>query len=75
MDEWISFDRWAECATMQRPGYVFEVINSDGQRLVTQCEPNLPMPFDWRSAPLRFRLVPAAQPRHSDPLPSPSRRP
>ena len=73
MSEWISFDRWAECARMQRPGYVFEVINSDGQRMLTQCEQKLPMPFDWRSPPARFRIVEAPPPRRSQPLPKAQR--
>lgn len=74
MSEWVSFDRWAECAQMQRPGFVFEVVNSHGQRLLTQCEPKLPVPFDWRSAPVRFRLVEAPQLRRSQPAPKPQER-
>ena len=74
MSEWINFDRWEDCTRMQRPGYVFEVVNRDGQQLLTQCDPGLTTPFDWRSAPVKFRIVKAPPPRHSRPIPPESKR-
>jgi len=74
MSEWMNIDRWPECTQLQRPGYVFEVVNSDDQRMLTQCEQKLPVPFNWRSPPVRFRLVEAPPARHSEPLPKPQRR-
>jgi hypothetical protein len=71
MAEWIDFERWPECAQMERPGYVFEVTNVEQQQLLTTCLVPLELPFDWRSPPLKFRLVPEPTPRHSDPLPAP----
>ncbi len=34
MSDWIAYDRWPECG-MQRPGYVFELKNAEGQSLFT----------------------------------------
>jgi hypothetical protein len=72
MAEWIDFDRWPECPQMERPGYVFEVTNAEQQTLLTPCVVPLEVPFDWRSPPLKFRLVAEPEPRHSDPIPAPS---
>jgi len=69
MSEWISYDRWPECARMERPGYVFEMANKEGQSLFTACTVPLQLPFDWKSPPLRFRLVQAPPERHSSPIP------
>lgn len=69
MSEWIDFSRWEECTAMQRPGYVFEVVNSEAQSLLTTCTLVLPVPFDWSSPPAKFRLVPELAPRHSTPMP------
>lgn len=71
MSEWIDFSRWDECKLMERPGYVFEVVNAESQSLLTDCTLVLPIPFDWSSPPARFRLVPAPPLRHSDPIPQP----
>ena len=71
MAEWIDFDRWPECAEMERPGIVFEVVNEEDRRLITRCAVPLDVPFDWESPPVRFRIVPAPLPRHSDPIPKP----
>lgn len=70
MSDWIDFDRWPECASMERPGIIFEVTNEE-QTLLTSCTIPLELPFDWTSAPVRFRAVPEAKPRHSSPLPKP----
>jgi hypothetical protein len=40
--------------------------------LLTPCVVPLEVPFDWRSPPLKFRLVAEPEPRHSDPIPAPS---
>jgi hypothetical protein len=69
MSEWIDFSRWDECTPLERPGYVFEVVNADAQSLLTDCTLVLPVPFDWLSPPARFRLVPTPPLRRSDPMP------
>lgn len=71
MSEWIDFDRWSECRSMERPGIIFEVTNNE-QTLLTTCVVPLPVPFDWKAAPVRFRTVPEPEPRHSSPLPKPA---
>jgi hypothetical protein len=74
MSDWISIERWSECARMERPGIIFEIRNSEGQSLLTRCVVPLPeTPFDWKSPPVQFRAVPAPRPRHSTPIPRPSR--
>lgn len=75
MYEWIDFAQWQDCRAMQRPGYVFEVVNAQDQRMITPCTIPLEFPFDWSSAPLKFRLIPESEPRHSDPLPPPKGKP
>lgn len=70
--DWIDFDRWPECRAMERPGIVFEVENAEGQSLLTPCSVPLELPFDWTSAPTRFRPVEEPKPRHSNPLPPPA---
>ena len=67
--DWIDFDRWPECRTMERPGIVFEVENAGGQNLLTACVVPLELPADWTSRPLRFRVVEAPALRHSAPIP------
>ncbi len=69
MSDWISFDRWPDCARLERPGYVFEVVNGEGRSLVTSCTVPLQFPFDWTSPPVLFRLVEAPPARHSNPIP------
>lgn len=59
---------------MARPGVVFEIRNAEGLSLFTPCAvPLPPMPFDWKSAPVRFRAVAEAAPEHSAPIPAPKR--
>jgi hypothetical protein len=73
VDGWVTIDRWPECARMARPGYIFEIRNAADQRLLTHCVVPLPStPFDWKSAPKEFRLVPEPAPRRSSPIPEPS---
>lgn len=71
MSEWIDFSRWEECRLMERPGYVFEVVNEEQLVMLTTCSIPLEIPFDWLSSPIKFRLVPQLEPKHSDPLPPP----
>jgi hypothetical protein len=71
MSDWIDFDRWNECVRMERPGFVFEVKNANGQSLFTPCRHPLQTPWDWKSGPVQFRLVKEIKPRHSEPLPKP----
>ncbi|MCO5966745.1 hypothetical protein [Sinorhizobium meliloti] len=70
MTDWIEFERWPDCKSMERPGIVFEVTNGD-QTLLTGCVVPLPLPSDWVVHPLRFRAVPQPRPRHSSPIPEP----
>jgi hypothetical protein len=75
MSEWIEIERWPECVHLARPGVVFEIRNGDNQSLFTPCVvPLPPVPFDWKSPPLRFRSIPEPLPRHSDPIPAPADR-
>lgn len=74
MSDWVDFDRWHECARMERPGIIFEVVNDDGQQLFTNCTVPLEFPFDWKSPATRFRAVPEPRPRHSTPIPEPKVR-
>ncbi|MBX9741707.1 MAG: hypothetical protein K2X62_16655 [Beijerinckiaceae bacterium] len=74
MTDWVSFDQWANCSGMEKPGYVFEVANAEGKTLLTPCDPKLQKPWDWASGPVRFRLVPQGKPRRSDPIPPPQQR-
>ncbi|WP_201859827.1 hypothetical protein [Microvirga soli] len=69
MSEWVDFERWKDCSQLQRPGYIFEVRNAEGQSLFTACDVPLKLPSGWTSAPVRFRLVEAPKPRHSAPIP------
>jgi hypothetical protein len=69
MLEWIDFTLWQNCEAMERPGYVFEVANSEEQRMLTTCVVPLEVPFDWSTLPIKFRIVREQQPRHSAPLP------
>lgn len=71
MSDWIDFERWSECVSIERPGVVFEVTNTDGQSLLTSCVIALPIPLDWTSPPVRFRTVPEPKLRHSSPMPLP----
>ena len=69
MDAWIDFSHWDACKFMERPGYVFEVVNADDQQMLVTCIIPLEVPFDWTSSPVKFRVVPELKPKHSDPLP------
>jgi hypothetical protein len=75
MSEWVAFDHWPECPRLERPGFIFEVSNGEGRSLFTTCTVPLQLPADWKSAPVRFRLVAAPAPRHSSPIPTPRSRP
>ncbi|WP_084726736.1 hypothetical protein [Ensifer aridi] len=73
MGEWIDFEKWPDCASMDRPGIVFEVTNGE-RSMLTTCIVPLPLPFDWEEQPRRFRAVPQPEPRHSLPIPKPAYR-
>ena len=75
MSEWIDFDQWKNCARMERSGFIFEVANAEGLSLLTPCVQNLQMPWDWKSKPVRFRVVESPKPRHSSPIPKPQQQP
>lgn len=72
MSEWFAMEAWARCQEMVRPGYVFELRNSEGLSMFTPCLPSpLPAPVGWKSPPSEFRLVAEAPAVHSSPLPPP----
>jgi hypothetical protein len=71
VSDWIPYDRWQECTRMEQPGFVFEIVNENGQSLFTPCTLPLRLPFDWTSPPTRFRLVAEPPPRRSSPVPKP----
>ena len=72
MSDWISMDEWHRCREMERPGIVFEISNAEGQSMITHCIETLPKPpFDWKSAPVRFRAIVEPQSQHSNPMPKP----
>jgi hypothetical protein len=72
MGEWIAIAQWDKCLELARPGIIFEISNAEGKSLFTPCVmPLPPVPFDWKSAPVRFRAIPQSPPQHSSPLPEP----
>jgi hypothetical protein len=76
MSDWVPIEQWPDCVRMERPGIVFELVNTEGLTLVTPCVVPLPeVPFDWKSLPVRFRAIPEPKPVHSAPIPAPAPRP
>ncbi len=74
MGDWLAITDWQQCQRMARPGIVFEIQNVEGLSLFAPCTVTLPaMPFDWKSAPIRFRAVVEGVPVHSGPIPAPKR--
>lgn len=71
MSEWIDFAHWQACKDMERPAYIFEVVNAEEQSMLTTCTPTVEVPFDWTSSPVKFRMVAEPPLRRSDPLPLP----
>ena len=72
MTGWIPIAQWLDCVQMERPGIIFEIRNADGQSLFTKCvAPLPPMPFDWKSPPVKFRAIAQPKPTHSNPIPRP----
>ena len=60
MSEWMAIAQWHECEKMTRPGMVFELRNAEGQTMLSPCVAQVPAkPFDWKSAPVMFRVVDA----------------
>jgi hypothetical protein len=75
MSDWVDIEKWQHCLDMARPGIVFEIRNADGQCMITPCTAAVPtLPFDWKSAPLRFRAIAEPLPQHSPPMPKPKER-
>ena len=75
MGEWIAIAQWEKCRELAQPGIIFEIGNAEGKSLFTPCVVPLPaMPFDWKSAPVRFRAVAEPAPERSSPIPSPVTR-
>jgi hypothetical protein len=74
MSEWVTIAQWHECKKIAGPGIVFELKNSEGQTLLTECTPQLPpTPLGWKSPPVLFRAVPLPKPQHSMPMPAPKK--
>jgi hypothetical protein len=74
MGEWIAIAQWEKCRGLARPGIIFEISNAEGKSLFTPCVvPLPPVPFDWKSGPVRFRAVPEPAPERSAPIPAPKR--
>jgi hypothetical protein len=74
MGEWIAIAQWDKCRELARPGIIFEIGNAEGKSLFTPCVmPLPPIPFDWKSGPVRFRAIPEAPAQRSPPLPEPSK--
>jgi hypothetical protein len=72
MGEWIAIAQWQQCVALARPGIIFEVSNTEGKSMFTPCVvPLPPTPFDWKSAPVRFRAVSEPAPERSAPIPPP----
>jgi len=71
MSEWMAIAQWEECTKMARPSVVFEIRNAEGESMLTPCVVPLPMPFNWKSPPVKFRVVALPKPEHSEPLPPP----
>jgi hypothetical protein len=70
MADWVPIAKWHDCASMVRPGIIFELRNADGESLFSPCSQNLPTtPFDWKSPPTEFRPVMAEKPHRSGPMP------
>lgn len=65
--DWIDIDRWVDCRQLQRPGYVFEIVNDSGQAIQTLCQLPLQWPEDW-PPPTKFRLMVAPPPQAPDRL-------
>ena len=71
MVEWLAIEQWQRCVEMARPGIIFEIRNAEGLSLFTPCGALPPPPFDWKSPPLRFRVVAEKPAIHSAPMPTP----
>jgi len=73
MSEWMAIAQWHECEKLTRPGIVFELRNAEGKTMLSPCVAQVPAPpFDWKSPPVKFRVVAAPRPQHSEPMPPPT---
>lgn len=74
MGEWMTIALWSACADLAGAGMVVELRNNEGLILTTAWTASLPpMPFDWKSPPVEFRIAPEMAPTHSTPIPLPRR--
>jgi len=74
LTEWYPIAEWDRCGELARPGFVFEIRNADGLSLFTGCSAAIPpAPWDWKTPPLEFRVVPETPPERSTPIPDVAR--
>jgi hypothetical protein len=60
---WFTISHWKNCPNLMQQGKTFELQNSEGQSMWSECTPQVPLkPFGWYSEPVRFRLVKDPQP-------------
>ena len=72
MSDWIDIEQWQRCLEMEKPGIVFEIRNVEGHSMLAHCTTTVPQaPFDWKSAPVKFRAVVEPPAEHSTPIPKP----
>ena len=70
MTDWIDINQWDRCLDLARPGIVFEIRNAEEQSMITHCTAGVPSaPFDWKSAPVKFRAVVELPAQLSAPIP------
>lgn len=70
MSEWMAIEQWEQCRALAKPGIVFELQNAEGLSMITPCVVPAPAaPFDWKSAPVRFRAIVEPKPERSEPIP------
>jgi hypothetical protein len=70
MSDWIDINQWNHCQDLLRPGIVFEIRNAEEQSMIANCTVTVPSaPFDWRSAPVKFRAIVELPPQLSAPIP------
>ncbi|MGE3528175.1 MAG: hypothetical protein AB7G54_01970 [Methyloceanibacter sp.] len=70
MSDWIDINQWDYCHELARPGIVFEIRNAEEQSMIAHCAASVPSaPFDWKSAPVKFRAIVELPPQLSQPIP------
>ena len=69
MSDWLDIDQWDHCHKLARPGIVFEIRNAEEQSMIAHGAAAVPAaPFDWISAPVKFRAVVELPPQLSQPM-------